>query len=67
MGSFRLLNGSFVGALIILLTASLICAQGFDNSANTYAMVLINSPNILCNVKNLLNPLTPSEPLNVCI
>uniref|UniRef100_A0A1D1XM03 E3 ubiquitin-protein ligase RNF13 n=1 Tax=Anthurium amnicola TaxID=1678845 RepID=A0A1D1XM03_9ARAE len=65
MGSFKLLNGSFVCALIILFTASLICAQGYDNSANNYALATINNPRTYCNnVKNLYHPPSPLEIIN---
>jgi len=55
MGSF---NDSFIGALIILLTASLIYAQSIDKEADSYMMNVVNR-RIFCHAKNLLNPPFP--------
>ena len=57
---FKLLSGS---ALIILLTASLICAQ---NSGN-YVMTIVNQ-GLSCDINNLNNLTTPPiHKLKVCI
>jgi uncharacterized Zn finger protein (UPF0148 family) len=44
--------GSF-GVLLLLLAASLICAQ--DTSGKSYVMVIVNKP-MTCNLVNLMNP-----------
>ncbi|CAB4422291.1 unnamed protein product [Rhizophagus irregularis] len=57
MGSFKILNDSFIGVLIIFLTASLvslICAQSINNEAD-YEMNVLNN-RFSCSVKNLINP-----------
>jgi len=58
MGSFKILSDSFIGVLIIILTASLIYAQSIDNEVDSYEMNVVNS-RISCPAKNLLNPPLP--------
>jgi hypothetical protein len=48
--------------LLLLLAASLICAQ--DTSGKSYVMVIVNKP-MTCNLVNLMNP--PIEEITVCV
>lgn len=66
MGSFKILSDPLIGALIIFLTASLICAQNINNEADFYEMNVLNN-RYFCSAKNLINPPLPFEEIKVCI